>query len=137
FVNSEGRTIIPVLHENLTDGSGKGIELLLSLTPVPYWRLTATYSYIDLDLDPRGEDLNRGITYEDATPKHQIGLRSFLDLPHGMQLDAYLRYVSEIERGPDIVSGVGIDSYTELDLRFAWQLTEELELSLVGQNLLH
>ena len=31
----------------------------------------------------------------------------------------------------------GIGGYTDADLRLAWQVRRDLELSLVGQNLLH
>jgi iron complex outermembrane receptor protein len=30
-----------------------------------------------------------------------------------------------------------VPSYTELDVRLAWQVTAHVELSLVGRNLLH
>jgi iron complex outermembrane receptor protein len=90
-----------------------------------------------MDLEAAGLDLNRGVWLEDATPRQTAGLRSFLDLPGGFQIDAQLRYVSEIERLPDVPSGEGIPAYTELDLRIAWRGWREMELSLVGQNLLH
>jgi iron complex outermembrane receptor protein len=45
--------------------------------------------------------------------------------------------VSAIRSLPDIVEGDGISDYAEMDLRVAKQLSEQLELSLVGQNLLH
>jgi iron complex outermembrane recepter protein len=133
----DGRTVIPIINENLTEGHSQGLEALLTFAPAPNWRLTASYSYVDLSLDPRGQDLNRGRFLEGATPKHQFGLRSFLDLPAGFQLDAQYRYSSDIESIPDIVTGEGIDAYSELDLRLAWRGWRQIELSLVGQNLLH
>jgi hypothetical protein len=54
-----------------------------------------------------------------------------------LQLDAHLRHSTELERQPEIAVGPGIDAYMELDVRFAWFVSEQLELSLVGQNLLH
>jgi hypothetical protein len=35
------------------------------------------------------------------------------------------------------VSGEGLPGYSELDLHLAWDGWRQLELSLVGQNLLH
>lgn len=133
----DGRTIVPVVYQNRNSGHTRGIEALLTFTPTPYWRLSANYAYIDMDLEAAGLDLNRGVWLEDATPRQTAGLRSFLDLPGGFQIDAQLRYVSEIERLPDVPSGEGIPAYTELDLRIAWRGWREMELSLVGQNLLH
>ena len=54
-----------------------------------------------------------------------------------MQLDAQFRYLTALDEVPGTVADTGIDSYSELDLRLAWQASEQLELSLVGQNLLH
>jgi iron complex outermembrane recepter protein len=132
----DGRTVVPILNQNLTDGDSQGLEILLTYSPLRQWRVSTSYSFVELDLDPRGTDLNRGRAYEGATPRHQIGLRSSLDVTDSLQLDAFLRYSSDIEESPDNSSDEGIDGYTELDVRVAWQAWEQLEVSVVGQNLL-
>jgi iron complex outermembrane recepter protein len=131
------RTILPLRNENLTAGRARGIEALLTYSPVPPWRLSANYSHVDLRLDPEGADLNRGEFLEGSTPRNQLGLRSSLDLPARLRFDTQLRTVSSIRRVPDIVTGEGLPGYTELDVRLAWDGWKQLELSLVGQNLLH
>lgn len=131
-----GQTIIPIFNRNLTQANATGLETLITYAATDFWRLSAHYAFIDLEVDPRGQDINRGRLYEGATPEHQVGVHSLLDLPGGIQLDAHLRYLSDVRSSPDIVDGSGIDGYTELDLRIAWQATEELEVSLVGRNLL-
>lgn len=133
----DGRTVIPIVNQNLTDGEANGIEALITYAPLPRWRLTATYTYTELKLDPRGADLNRGSFLEGSTPKHQFGLRSFVDLPGNFELDAQFRHLSAIASIPEIVSGAGIDGYSELDMRVAWHGWRSLEVSVVGQNLLH
>jgi iron complex outermembrane receptor protein len=35
-----------------------------------------------------------------------------------------------------VVTGAGIDAYTELDVRVGWRASEQWDLALVGQNLL-
>jgi iron complex outermembrane receptor protein len=132
-----GVVTVPVVNVNLTDGHSQGAELLATFSPRQDWRLVASYSYVELDLQPRGQDLNRGRFLEGTTPRHQISLRSVLDLPGGWELDAHLRHATELPRQPEIEVGPGIDGYTELDVRFAWHANEQLELALVGQNLLH
>jgi iron complex outermembrane receptor protein len=52
-----------------------------------------------------------------------------MDLPWRLQFDATARYV-------DRVSQLGVNSYLSLDARLAWMATRNLELSIVGQNLL-
>jgi iron complex outermembrane receptor protein len=130
-------TIVPVVNENRTMGSTQGIETQVVWTPTARWRLATNYSYLDMKINSTGDDLNRGEFLAGSTPRHQFGLRSFLDLPANWQVDVHFRYVSAIRSLPDIVEGDGISDYAEMDLRVAKQLSEQLELSLVGQNLLH
>lgn len=134
---SDGRTVIPIINVNLTDAHARGVEALINFDPLPFWRVTMNYAYIDLQMDPRGQDLNRGRFLEGSTPRNQFGLRSSWDLSGGWQLDAQLRSLSAIESLPQIVSGAGLPGYTELDIRVAWDVTPDLRLALVGQNLLH
>jgi iron complex outermembrane receptor protein len=133
----DGRTIVPVLNRNLTEGHARGAEALVSYAPLTNWKVTASYAYIDMQLEPHGEDLNRGDFVEDSTPRHQFGLRSFLDLPGRWQLDTQFRTLSAVRRLPDTVSGEGVPGYSELDVRVAWEATEDVELSILGKNLLH
>jgi iron complex outermembrane recepter protein len=51
-------------------------------------------------------------------------------LPLDLRIDGGLRYVSEI-------ANQQLPAYTELDARLTWSPTTQLDLSLVGQNLLH
>jgi iron complex outermembrane receptor protein len=131
-----GQTIVPVQNENLTDGSANGLESQVSFSPRDFWRLSLTWSYIDMNLVAHGMDLNRDRFTEDSTPKNQVGLRSYLDLPHDVQLDVQYRALSALPRLPQIVSG-GIQSYEELDVRLGWRPSRHTQISLDGQNLLH
>jgi iron complex outermembrane receptor protein len=136
FVNpADGRTVIPIVNQNLTDGRATGAEALVSFAPRDSWRLTGSYSYLNVKLVPRGEDLNRGRFADGSTPRHQVGLRSAMDVG-SVQVDAFLRYVGDIRRDPQIVTGEGIASYTELDLRVA-RVWSGFEFALTGRNLLH
>ena len=131
------RTVIPVVNRNLTDGHTQGVEIFSAIVPRPDWRITASYSYVDVSLNPHGQDQNRGAFLDGATPRHQFGLQSFLDLPADFQLDGQLRSLSDIRRLPPVPTGEGIDGYTELDLRLAWRGWQRMEISLAGRNLLH
>jgi iron complex outermembrane receptor protein len=131
------RIVVPVTNENLTTGHTQGVEILSTIAPHPVWRITASYSYVDISLEPHGQDQNRGVFLDGATPRHQFGLRSFLDLPASFQLDGQVRSLSDIRRLPPVVSGEGIEGYTELDLRLAWRGWQRMEISVAGRNLLH
>jgi iron complex outermembrane receptor protein len=135
FTDSANRTVYPIHNENLTDGRALGAEAVVEYLPVDNWRLWASYSYLDLNIDPHGEDNNRGKFADGATPRHQFGLRSAIDLGP-VRIDAFLRHLTDIRRDPQIVSGEGIAGYTELDLRVSssWR---QLEFALKLRNLLH
>jgi iron complex outermembrane receptor protein len=133
----DGRTVIPIVNRNLTDGVSRGGSTLITYTPMERWRLSASYSYFTMSLDPKGQDINRGRFYEGATPRHQVALSSYLNLPGGFEVDTHFRRITEIRRLPEIPSGEGIPGYSELDIHCSWRASERLRISVVGQNLLH
>jgi iron complex outermembrane receptor protein len=129
-----GQTVFPIRNKNLTDGVAKGGEASITFTPLHPWRLVGNYTYVLLTLDPKGRDLNRGGLYSRSTPRNQIGLQSFLDLPAGFQLDLFLRYASAVPASSQLVAGEDTPAYATADVRAGWQW-ERLEFSLVGRNL--
>ena len=133
----DGRTVFPVLNQNLTSGRSLGGELLAEWAPMDDWRLSASYSYVDLELESAGMDLNRGVWLDGSTPRNQVGLRSLWNFAGLFELDAQYRYVSRLRRFPVDVTGAGVKAYSELDLRFGWMIGPEWRLSIVGQNLLN
>jgi iron complex outermembrane receptor protein len=130
-------TIVPVRNENLTSGHTRGVEAAITYSPTPVSRFSATYAHLDMDLEAAGADLNRGVLMEEATPRHQFGLRSSFDLPARFQVDGHFRHVSVIRRIPSDLAGGGIPGYAELNVRVAWLGWRDAEISLIGRNLLH
>ena len=66
---------------------------------------------------------------EGKTPHNQASIRSSMDLTRSVTFDSWLRYV-------DRLPAFDVDSYFSLDLRLGWYVNDDLELSVVGQNLL-
>ncbi len=104
-----------------------GAELAAGVRVSDWWRLNAAYTFLRIFL--QGGQLS-ALSETTADPRHQFSLRSSMDLGHDVELDLWLRYVDEIP-------SIGISSYVTLDTRLAWKPWKNLELSLVGQNLLH
>jgi iron complex outermembrane receptor protein len=132
-----GKTIVPIINQNLTDGWTKGVETLLTYSPNSFLRLSGSHSYLHMNLVPHGQDLNRGRFLAGATPRHQIGLRSYLDLPQSFQFDAEFRHLTAVTKLPTITNGTGFPGYSELDARIGWRGWKQAEISIIGQNLLH
>ncbi|HEV2856415.1 MAG TPA: TonB-dependent receptor [Thermoanaerobaculia bacterium] len=122
---------IPITLANKLNAETYGAELRLNLQATPWWRLYSSYTYFhkDLSLDPGSTDPTGGVS-EGNDPDHRFALRSYVDLPGRLELDTWLRYVNRLP-------SPRVPAYTELDLRLGWRATDRLELSLVGQNLLH
>ena len=120
---------------NEARGVTTGLEASLELHASSRWRLQASYGYLDFDVEVADGSLMEDIGA--INPRHQLSIRSRYDFDHDQQLDLWLRYVDELRIDRD-TSPVAerIPAYTELDLRYAWQIRPDLELSLVGRNLL-
>lgn len=101
-----------------------GVELGADLSIKPWWLVRATYSYIHVS----GSNYINIIGAKE-TPTNMFSLQNRFDLPHNLEFDTTLRYV-------DAIPTLDIESYVELDARLAWRPREDLELAIVGQNLL-
>ena len=121
----------PLVIANGQKGEAYGAELTAEYRVTDWWRLRAGYTELRVDIRPKpgSTDTSQGSTAS-HDPEHHFTLRSSLDLPGRVELDALFRYVSRIENQD-------LPAYGELDLRLAWRPTDRLEFSIVGQNLLH
>jgi iron complex outermembrane receptor protein len=117
--------------DNLMNARTTGVELASGVQLASNWRVRGSYAWLhkSVDFDAASTDPTGGI-FEGNDPSHLASARSYLDLPHGIAVDAMVRFVG---RRPAPV----VPRYTELDLRAAWAVRPALELSIVGQNLLH
>ncbi|MBN1395675.1 MAG: TonB-dependent receptor [Pirellulales bacterium] len=101
-----------------------GVELATNFTVSENWRLSAQYTFF------RVFEYDNALETENTnSPKHQAGLRSSWNLREDLDFDLTLRYV-------DCLVSLDVPSYTEMDLRLAWRPRKQLELAVVGQNLL-
>ncbi len=135
-VGGDGRTLIPFQSFNAMDGEAHGGEAAVEWFPSSWWRISTSYSYLDLQLDASARALSPAAAsdIEGSSPHHQVALRSLLDLPRGFAVDASLRWVDRLEN--TMAPGDDTSSYSSLDVRLGWSGWENLSLSLVGQNLL-
>src|SRR3989441_2218151 len=119
---------LPIVLANRLEGKSYGAELMADYRLTNTWQLRAGYTEMRVrtEAKPGSTDTTR----VSSDPDRQLSLRSSLDLPAQLKLDADARYVGAIEN--QLVA-----AYGELDLRVAWQPAAALELSFVGQNLLH
>jgi len=131
----------PVYFQNNLEGHTYGAELSASYQLLEWWRLHLGYDLLREHLRARpGKTDATGATNETADPQQQVALRSSMNLPGNLTLDAALRWVDTlwINNGPTGGPVLGtVPSYFGLNTRLAWRVSRRLELSLAGQNLLH
>jgi iron complex outermembrane receptor protein len=100
-----------------------GLELSVLAQMDATWRLQPSYTWMQgTDETSQGDARN--------IPRHQLSLRSQHNIGQAYQLDFWLKFKSRNDAR-------NIPSRSNLDLRYAWKASRSLELSLVGQNLLH
>lgn len=125
----------PFVIGNEVEGEFHGVELAVTWQVTEPWRLIAGYTLLEEELRvrPGRSDISGG-QGEAFDPRHQFQLRSALELGV-LELNLWFRYVDEV--GNTSARGFGVvPAYTTLDVRIGWTVTDMLELSIVGQNLL-
>ena len=122
---------------NDAEGEIYGAEFLLTWNPFDWWRLTGGYTYLEQDLRVQSGriDLNNG-RGGGADPRHWASLRSAIDLLGDWEFDLHARWVDTVRVYSSGARG-NVPGYFELNARIGWRPRQNLEFSIVGQNLLH
>jgi len=112
-------------------GDTYGVEVWGDYRLASWWRLTAGYTaeHEDLTFKPGDPGLLGAAAAGDDAPQ-QASLRSSMNLGSRVTFDADLRYVATLPNP-------AVPAYTELNTRIGWNLTDRVQLSISGFNLLH
>ncbi len=101
-----------------------GGEASLVWEPTDNLRFETSYSVVQVDFGPGVAGVSN------TAPRHQAKGRVAYDLTDDLELNAAAYYVDNPPNSP------GIDSYIRLDTGVTWRPTDDIELSVWGQNLL-
>jgi iron complex outermembrane receptor protein len=128
--DSPSRVIVPVTFRNGLKGSSHGAEITADVRPRPWWRWTANYSYLRIQLSKRPGSLDgsQERRNENLSPRHQVQVQSALDFGGRWSLNAFVRHVSELPEGP-------VPAYWTTNLRLAYEIAPGFELAVTGQDL--
>jgi iron complex outermembrane recepter protein len=123
----DGFVVVPLTFRNDATGSTYGGTLASSWQPIRNLRLDANYTYLRMMVKTRpGTFAATSDTRPDFNPMHQAALRSSLTLPHRVEADLWLRYVSKIFNVPQYLQG---------DVRLGWSPRADLTLAILGKDL--
>jgi iron complex outermembrane receptor protein len=120
---------------NDSKSTNRGVEFVVNVQPVSWWRLKMSYSYLHIDEDLKSTSVT--LTEEKKNnPKHQGSLQSFMELPFNFEFDTAL-YIMDGLPGtvPTGQQPDNVEYYVRLDLRLGYKPTDWAEISLVGTNL--
>jgi iron complex outermembrane receptor protein len=122
--------VLPMVLANKMHGEAYGFELAANWQAAPWWLVRSGYTFYDLQLHPNADSLDTIESQaEREAPRNLAFVQSSMNLSSAVDLDLVLRYV-------DAVPAFDVGSYVELDARLAWRPREQLELFVVGRNLL-
>ncbi|MBK9954955.1 MAG: TonB-dependent receptor [Rhodocyclaceae bacterium] len=128
-------------------GTSRGAELAVDWLVSPGWRLQLSHAWSKLDMDSETDPIAHAaaVTAERSSPRHYGSLRSQWNIAADRQFDVWLRGSAGIDRVKQInldpASGGApayhrVPGYVTLDLRYAHRVNKDLELALVGRNLI-
>lgn len=128
--DSSPHYIIPLKYDNNLTGEAYGLEMEADWQVIRQWRLMASYTYLHAKIhgDDTGADDFSEFFFMKSNPRNQFSVRSLFDITKQIDFDLWLRYVGRL-------SEINVDDYTTLDARLAWRPIQNIELSIVGQNL--
>ena len=116
-----------------------GVELTVDFQPNRTTRVVGSYTWNEID-NRNTSSIPVGSFIEAADsgmPDHQANLRFYYRILEEVEAQLTLRYVDRLNL--QVAAGTGqltVPKYLEADVRIGWTLFEDLELSLVGRNLL-
>ncbi|MBI3468653.1 MAG: TonB-dependent receptor [Planctomycetes bacterium] len=119
--------VIPSVAANDLDGETYGVEISGTYDAAAWWRLRAAYSFLRLQL--HGVGRSPGERTEGSSPHHRLYLWSSWDVCRDVEFDLIGRYA-------DRLASLAVPSYFTLDMRLGWRPRQNMELAVVGQNLL-
>jgi iron complex outermembrane receptor protein len=122
--------IIRAQFRNDLFGFTTGAEVAPEWRPREYWRLRASYSYLNMHLSTLPGIALGGTPAAviGSSPRHHAVAQSSIDVTKKLQFDLIYRYFSALP-------AVSAPSYSTGDARLAWRFNSHFELSVAGRNL--
>jgi iron complex outermembrane receptor protein len=123
--------VLPVTLGNTLEGRSHGLEVGVNLQPVAWWRTHASYTWLNTSIDRSAgsRDIGGGAS-EGNDPNYLFSIRTAVDLSRRVELDVMLRAV-------DRLPNPAVPAYAEMNLRLGWHATPQMDLWIVGHDLLH
>lgn len=129
--DKDGITRYHVPITNNRSAYTSGFELASNWQIKHWWSLDLAYTYFNENIKTEPFDV-----LVSENPNNLISLRSNMTLDNKIDIDLWLKFTDESKVLNHVGELITINSYTTLDARIAWRPEKNIELSVVGQNLL-
>lgn len=124
-------TLLPLIWGNRLKGETYGVEGWADIQVASWWRISPGLRTLHKDLRfKEGAIRLLGVEQAGNDPSWRAYLKSSMDLGSDITFDAFARYV-------DALPDPHTDSYFELSMRVAWDVSPSWQVSLSGFNLAH
>jgi iron complex outermembrane receptor protein len=123
--------VLPSHTMSNISGETHGLEAFSQWRITNFWNISAGYTLFEIHLhaSQSSQDFTTARGSEGSSPRHAFQIRSQLNLPHKLEFDDAVYYVSSFP-------GLQLPNYARVDVRLGWHATEHLEASIGVQNLL-
>ncbi|HEY8034270.1 MAG TPA: TonB-dependent receptor [Methylobacter sp.] len=132
FLQNPFRGVVPFEFGNNMRGHVYGSDLSAKWQVNSWWCINAGYSYAKTVLHLKNastDTLSLILPVFANSPEQMFSLRSAWDVQRNWKIDLWMRYVDKLE-------STYVNAYVNMDARVAWKASRNIELSVVGQNLL-
>jgi iron complex outermembrane receptor protein len=154
FVNNyndveTNENLAPVLRNGYTEyatqwannlyGKSFGAEVAATWNVDSRWKLTATYSWLKLEMkaNSHSNDTGTALGFNTGTPTNHFGVRSSYALFKNLQFNALAQYTGPMPSGLGGDTPAAMPSYYRVDSNLQWHVGEYVRLDIGGQNLLN
>lgn len=130
---------VPYTLENKLEGATWGAEIAAAWRVTDRWRLHASYTWWHTKLKLKDPDPLTALEMpaDESYSRWQGSLQSRLDITDRIEFDVFLRHTGRMPE-TDIDwfnSREDVGGYVAADARLAWKYGDQLEFSIVGNNL--
>jgi iron complex outermembrane receptor protein len=123
--------VVPFVADNKMSGGTYGGEVFGDWKVLPQWRLSGSYSYLQMSLHKNADSLDPlPDNPAGSSPRNETYVRSSLDLGKHLEHDLIVRYVGQL-------SGLNIPGYSSVDTHLTWKTRSGFDFSIGSQNLLN
>jgi iron complex outermembrane receptor protein len=133
-----GYTEYPAQWANNLFGKSFGAEVAASWNVVPGWKMTASYSWLKMEMraNSQSNDTSTAVGFNTGTPTNHYGVRSSYALRKNLDFNVLAQYTGPMPSGLGGNTAPALPSYCRVDSNLQWHVGDYTRIDFGGRNLL-